>query len=271
MGKNTAIAGGLLTGVGKFMVDDAEAKRQAAIDRVRMEYQREEKQEDRAFNSGLLSKTVQDEQGNIHGVTRGGKAIDLGIKGPKPKGSGKSGPGYMSPEDKRVWDAAVLRHTTDSMQGKQTDWEGVSSTLADQGREDLASMAGPVGDSGKIKVDSPEYREAQRQADAWIEDQAGYRTTDETDFADHGGSREQARQAKTLEIYGQLTGKGERVAKGSTDGGRSGGKQQAGNASKQAKGKSGYTSADEVKAAMNSGKISREQALSILRSDFGFK
>ncbi len=211
MGRNTPVVGGLLSGLGKGMVDDAETKRQAAMERVRQQYAQEEKQADREFQGGLLSKTVQDEKGGIHGVTRAGKTIDLGLTGPPPKGGrgGGKGVGYLSPEDKRLTDTVIKRHTVKGMAGEQTDWDGVAHTLSQQGRDDLAGLYAPnPGDTNKIDVKSPEYREAQRLADEWVDSQAKYGNLDETDFADQGGNREQARKDKTLEFYSELTGKG---------------------------------------------------------------
>lgn len=210
MGKNTAVAGGLLRGIGEYMVSDAEQKRKEGLERARMLAEGQEKREAREHDAGLVSKTVTDEKGNIYGVTKGGKSIDLGIKGAPPKGAGgKGGKGYLSPEDKRLWDSTVQRHTTKGLGGEQTDWDAVSSTLRDQGREDLANLAGqPAGSSGKVKIDSPEYREAQRQADAWVDEQADAFGFDSDDFKQYGGNREEARTAKTLELYRQITGQG---------------------------------------------------------------
>jgi hypothetical protein len=268
MGKNTAVFGGLMKGVGDYMVSDAETKRQEAIARAKSMRDRQEKTEDREYESGLLSKTVTDEEGNIVGLDKTGRTIPTGVKTSPPKGGkGGKGPGYISPDDKRLWDATIQRHTTESTGGKKTDWEAVSATLIQQGRQDLASMAGqPAGASDKIDVSSREYREAQMQADAWVDEQANPLGLDRTDFKDHGGNREQARQAKTMEIYQQLTGKG---GSAPAAGNKQQGQQPKVATPKQAK--SDYKSADDVKAAMKSGKLTREQALSILRSQFGFK
>jgi hypothetical protein len=275
MGKNTAVVGGLLSGIGKSMVDDAEQKRQDALAEAAARRASREKTEDREYQGGLLSKTVQDEKGGIHGVTRAGKTIDLGLTGPPPKGSkgsGKGAAGYISPEDKRLIDTVIKRHTVKGMSGEQTDWDGVAHTLTQQGRNDLAGLYAPnPGEANKIDIKSPEYREAQRLADEWIDEQAGWGSTDETDFESTGGNREQARQDKTMEFYQQLTGKGAAPA-AVADGGGSASKSKVGRPNpKPPKSGGDYKSADDVKAAMRAGKITREQALSVLRSDFGFQ
>lgn len=210
MGKNTAILGGLMKGVGDSMVSDAAQKRDDALARAKLLADSEEKDKAREHDSGLLSKTVTDESGNIYGVDKSGKASELGIKTAPPKGGKGSGKGYLSPDDKRLLDATVKRHTTNSgLAGEVVDWDAVAETLRDQGREDLANLNGPPkGDSKRIDVQSPEYREAKRQAAAWVEEQADAMGFDSDDFKDYGGNREEARKQKTLEIYRELKGQG---------------------------------------------------------------
>lgn len=106
-----AVAGGLLSGVGSGMVaqdeirrEEAERKRQEALERAREQRKREftrerdrtqherilERQEARQEHSGgLLSRTLTDEEGRVHGVTRGMETRDLGIRvGQDEEGSG---------------------------------------------------------------------------------------------------------------------------------------------------------------------------------------
>lgn len=209
MGRNTAIAGGLLRGFGDSMVQDAAAKRETVLQRLKLEAESAEKDKTREHDSAMLSKTVTDESGNIYGVNKGGKASPLNIRTAPPKGGKGSGKGYLSPEDKRLWDATVQRNTTKGLSGEAVDWDAVAETLRDQGREDMAEMAGPANaNTNKVKVDSQEYREAKRQAEAWVDEQSTAMGVDEDEFKEYGGNREEARQAKTLEIYRELTGQG---------------------------------------------------------------
>lgn len=207
--------GGLLKGAGQGMVDQAEQRRQEALERARELRRQIERKEDRnfaqqrdqanrEFQGGLLSRTVTGEGGEMFGITRSGQTKPLGITDPNAIGAGT---GNMSPEDYRLWNMAIERNTTKGMEGEKTDWAAVEKDLRGQGREDLATLAAPdVAETKQIDVNSAEYREAQRMAEEWADSQAGFFSTDETDFAKHGGNRAGAIQAKTLEFYRQLTG-----------------------------------------------------------------
>ncbi len=69
--------------------------------------------------------------------------------------------------------------------------------------------ADPVFHSAKsvvVDIESSEYDEALEMAEKWGREQSGWLTSDDTDFADYGGSREQAIAEKTLEYYWMLKG-----------------------------------------------------------------
>lgn len=221
MAKAQAVFGGLLSGVGQGMVMQHEQRREEALERARQiredkrlrkdrEFTRERDQADREHRSGLLSQVDTDREGNRIGITASGETRELGYQAPLDS---ESQPGSMSSEDQRLWDAAIQRHTSteDGFDDRETtDWEAVSASLREQGREDLAQLAGPAaGLSDRIDVNSSEYIEAARRADEWVSSQAGWLSTDSSDFDEFGGNREQARQQKTLEFYDQLTGRSE--------------------------------------------------------------
>lgn len=211
------VLGGLLVGTGQGMVDTAVAKRNAALEMVRnqnladREAARDRRTAERQAASdkrrgGLLSNIATDASGNLIGVTASGDTKPLNIRSGKKADQPDSG---LSVEDKREIDLAIKRHTTgkDSLQGEQTDWSAVAETLRKGGREDLARrVAPPASEAAGVDVESPEYREAKQQAEAWASDQAGVFRTDKTDFAQYGGNRAEAIQAKTLELYQQMKG-----------------------------------------------------------------
>lgn len=60
-----------------------------------------------------------------------------------------------------------------------------------------------------IDVNDPAYAEAKKRAEKWADGEAGYLSTDASDFAAQGGSREQAITQKTMEYYQQLKGGGQ--------------------------------------------------------------
>lgn len=217
-----AILGGLLSGAGKGLVargqnqrEEAAAMREAALERARerreREFTREQNEADREHQRGLLSETKADERGRLYGITKGGDQKDLGIRVPKEDGTGSGSGGLMSASDKRLWDAAIQRHTTESIDGKKTDWDAVATDLRQKGREDLAQMAAsPEGSA--IDVESPEWRKAEEQARA----EAESRNPVGPDFIRPGGmkeaygdlSEEEWVNRRTREIYEELTGRG---------------------------------------------------------------
>lgn len=135
MGKYTALAGGLLAGVGKGMVDqdkvnreDVETKRQAALERAKQIREDLHRTEDRALKvelnnatienkkalqtlqqefttdrdnrlhgqkGGLLSKIDTDSEGNRVSITSDGTVKPLGYKAEPSKGKGGDGDGVV--------------------------------------------------------------------------------------------------------------------------------------------------------------------------------
>lgn len=84
------LGGGLLAGIGKGVVADAQAKREQVLAELReqradrraqddRDFRREEAEATRKEQRRLLHGTVTDENRGVHGITRGGEAIDLGI------------------------------------------------------------------------------------------------------------------------------------------------------------------------------------------------
>lgn len=99
MSSNLAVFGGLLKGVGTGIVDQAEQKRQAALERARLLARGEERAEDRQFQlerdqaaskerRGLLSTIDTDASGNRIAVDAAGNTKKLGYKAPASKTSG---------------------------------------------------------------------------------------------------------------------------------------------------------------------------------------
>lgn len=212
------VFGGLLVGAGDGMVLAAQNRRKEALLRIQNEevLKREKRRDDRADaradktakeNRGLLTSVTNDKDGKMFGITRGGDVNELGITAPiKASDLPKSG---LSVDDKRELDVAIDRHTSGkgSIEGETTDWKAVAKSLRAGGREDLAArIESGESTSNEVDVDSSEYREAQTQAEKWAEDQAKFFGRDKTDFADYGGNRSEAIQAKTLELYKQLKG-----------------------------------------------------------------
>jgi len=271
--------GGLLTGAGEGQLQRARALRAEALLRLREEETGKrhsasleaadrrsqaaitaaEKRAETAATErrGLLSTVVPNAEGQLIGITQGGEKRDLGIQSGNKKDYPDSG---MSVEDKRELDAAIDRHTSGkgSLEGEKTDWDGVATRLDKLGRQDLAdrvrSMETPG--SGKVDVGSAEYREAKRQAEEWASGKAGLLRSDKTDFSDYGGNRAEAINAKTLELYRELTGAG-------------GTKGSDGVPGTQAQGT--YKTAEEVGEAYRAGKLSQAEAKKILREQFGYE
>ena len=215
MGRSQAITGGLLTGLGEGILLKAENRREdlateqeAARERareLRRELMREgEFAERREHERGLLSNVITGEGGDVHGITRGGDVTDLGFKA-RPTAGAASASG-MSAGDKRILDTAKDIYTTTDLSGEKTDWTKVATHLRKRGHEDLAQLVDPEKGPTTTDVNSDEYLEAQRMAEEWASDQAGFFSSDKSDFSDYGGNKTEAIQAKTREFYAQLTG-----------------------------------------------------------------
>lgn len=261
--------GGLLTRVGEAALvrhdqlrEDALIRAQAEREdrRIREErqFRRQEAAADREAARGLLSGTAVGEGRQMYGITRGGERVDLGFRA-APSASSADASGF-SAGDKRVWDMAVARHTTETMQGDQTDWTGVAETLTSQGRPDLAQMAAPARGGTQIDTNSAQWTEAQRQA----QDEAKSRNPRGPDYfrpeavkrAYEGMTRAEWTNRRTQEIYRELTGQ------------PAAGAAQAADRASGAQGESQYNSADEVREAFRAGRITRDQAMQILVEQF---
>lgn len=229
MGDRRRVGGGLLTGLGQGIVDSANRKREDAINALALESaeRREAARHQSAMDrdqarfdreSGLLSGIQVDRQGNTIGITRGGKTIELGFKA-RPTATElqrRDDDRGLSTDDDRLIDTIAKRYTSGkgSIEGEQTDWAAVEKALRKRKRNDLADLvaAEQAGGSGGVDVESPEYSEAQRLAEEWVDSQARLFGRDKTDFSDYGGNRAEALRAKTLEIYNQLTSGGTKSA-----------------------------------------------------------
>lgn len=104
----------------------------------------------------------------------------------------------MSAGDKRLWDTTVASKTTEGIAGSTTDWDAITKLFEKSGRLDLAEISRQT--AKPLDVNSDEYLAAEEAADAWINAQAGWFSTDSSDFKEYGGNREQARQAKIREF-----------------------------------------------------------------------
>lgn len=290
----TAVVGGLLSGLGRGLVNRAEQEREdvllmrkEAIARAReirqdlmrqqersedREFRAAENEKDREFRRGLLSQIEPDQQGNLYGVTAAGETQDLGIRAPTTK-AGSALDGGMSAGDQRLWNIVKDKYTSKDLEGETVDWESVAKELRDvHGRPDLAKLAQPMEDSGSsgVDVDSAQYREAQRMADEWISGKAGLLRSDKTDFAKYGGNREEARQAKTLEFYRQLTGGQQDAAPEDESRSAVAASPPAGDSKGRGKGKS-FSSPEQVRDAFKRGELTRDEALRVLRAQFGMQ
>jgi hypothetical protein len=117
--------------------------------------------------------------------------------------------GTISAEDARVFEVLENRFTAKDDYGDAVvDYGKVGQELRRMGRNDLARLYGSTDSSGGPSEDDPLWNEAQTRADAWVDSQAGLLSSDEDDFKDYGGNREEARQRKALEFYDQLKSRG---------------------------------------------------------------
>lgn len=276
-----AVAGGLLKGLGTGLVQRHEAEREAALERAREYRRRLERQDDRdwrtqlqddaqahqtatreadqAFRKGLLTSVQPDEDGNLYGITAGGERKGLGVKAAPRSGSGRSG---SNADEQRVWTRFEEKHTSvDEMSGQKiTDYAAMAKDLRAKGYEALAKDAEPLaGERRGPLSEDPDYKAAEKQAREIAGDKAGWLSSDESDFEEYGGSREEFIRQKTMEIYNSMTG-------------AAGGESAAGGENpKDAGGSKQYSTKEDVKRAYSTGAISREEALKILRENFGME
>lgn len=183
------LAGGLLTGLGAGMIEQARAKREMALAQLREEgaTKRASMGEDRADARERYRQQEITKRSNARGGSSGAR-------------------GLLS--DKQRIDIAVQRNTTGkgTLEGERTDWDAAAERLRDVGRPDLAQYLESARDSGGIDVDSPEYREASRMAEEWAKERTGLFKSRKAEFPEYGGNRAEATQAKTLELYARLKG-----------------------------------------------------------------
>ncbi len=193
--------GGVLMGIGGGLEDAAEARRKETLLRLTQEGQtsRDEAQHER--RRGLLTSTTTDAGGNLIGITAGGDTKDLGIKDFKSMIAGLG----LSTRDNALIKSVTAAETTGkgSFEGEVVNRDNIAKRLIQRGRPDLAKLVGPMeATSSQPGVDSPEYRKADEEAQKIVDEQAGFFSTDKTDFAKYGGSRTQAQIAKRKELLG---------------------------------------------------------------------
>ncbi len=190
--KGRAIVGGLLAGLGQTFsergrnrVDEERRRREDLFTLLR-----DEKAFDR--EKGLLSTTEVGEGGNVYGITRGGKKIDLDFKAAPNAPKGQLTDAQMQAD-------AKARYTTESLEGDVVDWKGVDAYLAAQGRPDLAAPRGMTAPTSIDKT-SDEWLSAEEDAVKWGKDQERFWSFDTTVFEEYGGET-QAIRDKTMEYY----------------------------------------------------------------------
>lgn len=173
----------------------------------------EDRKDQRRYEGGQLVDVIPDENGQAQGFRRDGSVTGLGMR-LAPTGS-RSGNGAdtsgITAGEQRVIDGVVAKNTTPAsgLNGQEVvDWEAVYDDLKRSDYPELAKLYEPRGGGKSTAIDttSDQYREAETRADAWIDAQAGWFSRDSSDFKEFGGNREEARNAKIMEFYEQLTG-----------------------------------------------------------------
>ncbi len=166
----------------------------------------------------------------------------------------------MSAGDKRLWDTTVASKTTEGIAGSTTDWDAITKLFEKSGRLDLAEISRQT--AKPLDVNSDEYLAAEEAADAWINAQAGWFSTDSSDFKEYGGNREQARQAKIREFLPGGSAAAPAAAPAASP---------AETAPVTETGSLGeYSTAEDVGKAYKNGRISKTEAARILREQFGY-
>lgn len=305
-----AMLGGLLSGVGQGMVDQAEIRRQEALERAREMRRQIEREEDRNWQKqrdeserefhlgrdeanrkfqlereeaaarrqverdeaeyrrrrGLLDRVdVDAETGEAIGITPSGEIKRLGYKsggiGPASRRGAGGGAGegeagifaMLDASEKRTYDEIKARYTNPNT--NQVDWTGLIGHLRSLPQERGGARWNEIADllTGSVGTQMTEA-EARAQAQREARARRGVFSSRESEFPETEGDEEAWIEQRAAELRG----------------GQQQTRQQAPAA--QSQGAAGqFKSPDDVKAAYQSGKISREQALSILRSQFGFQ
>lgn len=217
------IIGGLLTGGGEGMLEQARSRRKETLlklqqsDQNARDERRETRADERADKShqqsrGLLTGVFPDAEGNMQAVTRGGDTKPLGFKSGRKSDQATSG---RSADDQRLINEAKERNTTqEGIDDPVIDWKGVDAYLAAKGRPDLAAPRALPGDTS-IDKNSEEWLSAQEDAEKWAKDQERFWSFDTTVFEPYGGET-QAIRNKAMEYY--LADKGVVANKSNTSG-----------------------------------------------------
>ena len=227
-----AMWGGLLSGLGQGIVTQGEQMRLDALERAKMLQRTTERAEDRT-NQVADQNTQFSNQQKLEGTRHANNlAIDTA------QGTRQTERDKEAERVQRARDAATQAHEltktgmtvnakatagrkgqmTDSqllafMEGKHNtgdanypviDRNAAAADLERQGRKDLADIMRDALGSGP--KDDALWSEAKAAADKWVNNKAGWTSTDATDFADYEGDREKAREAKAQEIYRQRRG-----------------------------------------------------------------
>lgn len=297
-----ALFGGLLSGLGTGIVSQGERMRQEALERAKLLQRTQERAEDRQWRQEDLATTQgfqakQAEEQRAWQESRDKESARIQAERDKRQADyqaerDKVLAGYKAEEekaktekerkglltDKQTIEMVALKHTTTGADGQdQIDWNAVADDLAKNNREDLANLARVNGNTkGR---DDLAWSEANSRADKWVENQASIWNSDKTDFADYGGNREEARQAKAMEYYNQLTNLG--GGDGDTEKRVTQPQVQPSNAAASGslvRDDSGkvtgsksmtYKSREDVGEAVRKGKLTREEAIRILKEQFG--
>lgn len=200
-----AFFGGLLSGVGQGMIDQAEVQRREALEIAKRRERQAERAEDRRWQQedaearrNEVSKTITTEDGSVHGITAAGDTKPLGLTV-----ESKTGPGKMSAQDKRTWDMVVSRFTEKGTYGdEQVDWDGVAREFETRGRSDLSRLAAPAGGTQAGREAAEET--ARLQAEDEAEGRTSFWRSRSNEFPETEGSKEEWINRRTQEI---LTGK----------------------------------------------------------------
>lgn len=189
----------------------------------------------REHERGLLADVVIGDDDTAHGITRGGQRINLGVKtrqtGRQSGGSGDRDP--LTAGDQRIIEAVIGRHTTEDLAGAETDWDSVERTLRSIGRDDLAALFASAESAGSSRTPD---REAVEDVNEITKPARRLRSQD-----------------SALNEYFTILDRALSSARG-----------QDGDTNN-------FDSPEAVREAYRANRISREQALQILRSQFGYQ
>lgn len=253
------IFGGVMTGYGRGMIDQAVMDHDRAMAILREDRADQRSEASDARQAGLIRSIQTSDDGGAMGVTGSGEVKDLGFTMMPDSATLRAQieASGMSAGDQRLVETVVAANTQEKYGADPVvDIDNIAKTLTEGGRADLAQLFSRP-DVAPVSVDSAEYREARRRAEEEAKGKTGLFSTRKSEFPETEGNREQWINQRTDEIYGQLTGRDGQ----STPGG-----------GKTAPSESGtYKTADDVKAAYQRGELTREEALTILRTEHGYE